>query len=177
MFTIDLAHELEGSGIIVNCLHPATYMDTTMVRQAGVTPWSTVEQGAEAILNLATSPAIEGKCGRYFDGLRESRANEQAYDSKARQQLRQISLELTGLAEPERWTRASKGHGSINAGPTRNRAGAPSVDASVAMLRAPTGLRQKIGQLANGPDTLEEKDGRCDDHAELQHGCPRPDGK
>jgi len=97
MFTIDLARELEGSGIIVNCLHPATYMDTTMVRQAGVTPWSTVEQGAEAILNLAVSPDLEGRSGRYFDGLRESRANEQAYDVKARQRLRQISLELTGL--------------------------------------------------------------------------------
>jgi NAD(P)-dependent dehydrogenase (short-subunit alcohol dehydrogenase family) len=97
MFTIDLARELEDSGIIVNCLHPATYMDTTMVRQAGVTPWSTVEQGAEAILNLAVSPDLEGRSGRYFDGLRESRANEQAYDFKARQRLQQISLELTGL--------------------------------------------------------------------------------
>jgi len=34
MFTVDLAHELEGSGVTVNCLHPATYMDTTMVRRA-----------------------------------------------------------------------------------------------------------------------------------------------
>jgi NAD(P)-dependent dehydrogenase (short-subunit alcohol dehydrogenase family) len=97
MFTIDLARELEGSGIIVNCLHPATYMDTTMVRQARVTPWSTVEQGAEAILKLAVSPELEGKSGLYFDGLRESRAKEGAYDSKAREQLRKISLELTGL--------------------------------------------------------------------------------
>lgn len=97
MFTIDLARELEGSGIIVNCLHPATYMDTTMVRQAGVTPWSTVEQGAEAILNLAASPELKGRTGRYFDGLRESRANEQAYDFDARERLREISLKLTGL--------------------------------------------------------------------------------
>jgi NAD(P)-dependent dehydrogenase (short-subunit alcohol dehydrogenase family) len=99
MFTIDLAHEVEGSEIIVNCLHPATYMDTTMVRQLGATPRSTVEQGAEAILNLALSPKITGKSGRYFDGLREARAKEQAYDSKARQRLRQMALELTGLVE------------------------------------------------------------------------------
>jgi len=99
MFTIDLAHEVDGSEIVVNCLHPATYMDTTMVRQLGATPRSTVEQGAEAILNLAVSPEIGGKTGRYFDGLRESRANEQAYDFKARQRLRQISLQLTGLVE------------------------------------------------------------------------------
>ena len=38
MFTIDLARELDGSGITVNALHPATYMNTTMVRQSGVTP-------------------------------------------------------------------------------------------------------------------------------------------
>ena len=37
----------------MNALHPATYMNTAMVRRAGVTPISTVEQGAEAILNLA----------------------------------------------------------------------------------------------------------------------------
>ena len=36
MFTFDLAARLEGTGVTVNCLHPATYMATTMVRQAGV---------------------------------------------------------------------------------------------------------------------------------------------
>src|SRR4051794_11199016 len=52
MFTFDLAEKLAGTGVTATCLHPATYMDTTMVRRAGVTPISTVEQGAEAILNL-----------------------------------------------------------------------------------------------------------------------------
>ena len=72
MFTVDLASELEGTGVTVNSLHPATYMNTTMVRQAGVTPHSSVEQGAEAILNLAISPALEGRSGLYFDGLKRS---------------------------------------------------------------------------------------------------------
>jgi short-subunit dehydrogenase len=70
MFTLDLATKLAGTGITATCLHPATYMDTTMVRRAGVTPVSTVEQGAEAILNLAMSPALEGRSGLYFNGLR-----------------------------------------------------------------------------------------------------------
>ncbi|MPZ19729.1 MAG: SDR family NAD(P)-dependent oxidoreductase [Luteitalea sp.] len=96
MFTFDLADELDGSGITANCLHPATFMNTTMVREAGVSPWSTVEEGADAILNLAVSPTLEGRTGLYFDGLRESRANDQAYDSKARQRLRDLSLRLTG---------------------------------------------------------------------------------
>jgi NAD(P)-dependent dehydrogenase (short-subunit alcohol dehydrogenase family) len=98
MFTIDLAGELHGTGVTVNALHPATYMDTTMVRRAGITPSSSVEEGAEAILNLVTSPALEERSGLYFNGLREARADGQAYDAKARQRLETISLELTGLS-------------------------------------------------------------------------------
>jgi NAD(P)-dependent dehydrogenase (short-subunit alcohol dehydrogenase family) len=97
MFTFDLAEDLRGSGVTVNALHPATYMDTTMVRGAGVTPISTVEEGAEAILYLATSPALEGRSGLYFDGLREARAHPQAYDAEARRRLKALSLQLTGL--------------------------------------------------------------------------------
>ena len=34
MFTFDLAEKLAGTGVTATCLHPATYMDTTMVRRA-----------------------------------------------------------------------------------------------------------------------------------------------
>lgn len=98
LFTVDLAAELEGSGVIVNALHPSTYMNTTMVRQAGVAPMSRVEDGAEAILQLAVSPALAGRSGLYFNVLREAHANAQAYDAEARRNLRALSLELTGLA-------------------------------------------------------------------------------
>jgi NAD(P)-dependent dehydrogenase (short-subunit alcohol dehydrogenase family) len=102
MFTIDLAGELEGAGVTVNALHPATYMNTTMVRRAGVTPISSVEEGAEAILNLAAAPALAGRSGLYFNGLREARADRQAYDADARARLRALSLELTGLRAGEK---------------------------------------------------------------------------
>ncbi|MBS0220839.1 MAG: SDR family NAD(P)-dependent oxidoreductase [Proteobacteria bacterium] len=97
LFTVDLARELEGSGVIANALHPSTYMNTTMVRQSGTTPMSRVEDGAEAILNLAVGPAVEGRSGLYFNVLREARANSQAYDTEARAKLRKLSLELAGL--------------------------------------------------------------------------------
>ncbi|MDL2401189.1 SDR family NAD(P)-dependent oxidoreductase [Rhizobium mayense] len=98
MFTFDLAEELADTGVTVNCLHPATYMDTTMVRQAGVAPMSTVDEGADAILNLAVSAKLEGQTGLYYDGQRPSRANTQAYDTAARKRLRVLSHDLAGLA-------------------------------------------------------------------------------
>jgi len=97
MFTIDLADELKGTGVTVNSLHPATYMNTTMVRAGGITPVSTVEQGGEAILHLAVGEDMAGKSGLFFNGMNEARANPQAYDAAARKRLRALSLELTGL--------------------------------------------------------------------------------
>src|SRR6202043_4020787 len=98
MFTIDLSAELKGSGVTVNALHPATYMNTTMVREGGITPISTVEQGGEAILHLAAGDGVAGKTGLFFNGMQQSQANPQAYDEAARKQLRALSLELTGLS-------------------------------------------------------------------------------
>jgi NAD(P)-dependent dehydrogenase (short-subunit alcohol dehydrogenase family) len=98
MFTFDLARELEGSNVTVNCLHPATYMDTTMVRESGVSPLSTVEEGADAILQLAVAPELSGRSGLYFNGRREARAHPQAYDDDARKRLAALSFELTGLS-------------------------------------------------------------------------------
>jgi NAD(P)-dependent dehydrogenase (short-subunit alcohol dehydrogenase family) len=98
MFTFDLARELDGTGVTANCLHPATYMDTTMVRAGGITPVSTVDEGADAILNLAISDRLEGKTDLFFDRQRVSRANPQAYDEAARKRLSELSYRLTGLA-------------------------------------------------------------------------------
>jgi NAD(P)-dependent dehydrogenase (short-subunit alcohol dehydrogenase family) len=100
LFTVDLAKELAGPNITVNCLHPATYMNTTRVRLSGVQPMSTVEQGGAAILQLAESPALEGKSGLYFNGMQESRADRQVSDADARKRLRALSFDLVGLADP-----------------------------------------------------------------------------
>ncbi|CAN5719468.1 SDR family oxidoreductase [soil metagenome] len=95
MFTVDLAGELEGTGVAVYALHPSTLMNTQMVRDAGVAPRSSVEDGARAVLQLVTAPDIES--GTYFNVMNPARANDQAYDAAARAQLRRLSRELTGL--------------------------------------------------------------------------------
>jgi len=97
MFTVDLAEQLKGSGVTVNSLHPATYMNTTMVRAGGITPMSTVGQGGDAILHLVTGDDVAGKSGLFFNGMNEAKPNPQAYDAAARRRLRALSLELVGL--------------------------------------------------------------------------------
>ena len=94
LFTFDLAEELEGTEVIVNTLHPATYMDTPMVTRGGRTPRTTVAEGADAVMQLVTSPEVGS--GGYFSGLRRSRANAQAYDEEARAKLWRLSEGLTG---------------------------------------------------------------------------------
>ncbi|HEV2772358.1 MAG TPA: SDR family oxidoreductase [Thermoleophilaceae bacterium] len=98
MFTIELAERLGADGedgVTVNALHPATLMDTKMVRQSFGRARSSVEKGVEAVVRLAVAEDVEGVSGRYFDGLEESAAHAQAYDAEARRRLWELSEELT----------------------------------------------------------------------------------
>jgi NAD(P)-dependent dehydrogenase (short-subunit alcohol dehydrogenase family) len=99
MFTLDLADELKGKHVAVNALHPATRMDTFMVRESGVAPMSSVDQGADAIMNLAVSEATRGHTGEFFDGLALAQARPQAYDPQAREILRRMTHELTSAPQ------------------------------------------------------------------------------
>ncbi len=94
LFTFELAGRLEGTGVAVNALHPATYMDTRMVRKAGVTPRSSVDEGARAVMKLIEEDVGSG---RYFSGTRPARAHRQADDEEARRRLWELSEELVGL--------------------------------------------------------------------------------
>jgi len=96
MFTFELAERLSGTGVSVNALHPASLMDTKMVQKTFGYTMSTVEEGTEAVVRLAASPELEGVTGRYFDGMREARADGQAYDKEAKQRLWELSEELCG---------------------------------------------------------------------------------
>jgi NAD(P)-dependent dehydrogenase (short-subunit alcohol dehydrogenase family) len=93
-FTFDLAGRLDAARVTVNCLHPATFMNTAMVARGGITPVSTVEEGGEATMRLITDPALDGVTGQFFDGLRTSRALPEAYDPQFRAKLGKVTDEM-----------------------------------------------------------------------------------
>jgi NAD(P)-dependent dehydrogenase (short-subunit alcohol dehydrogenase family) len=90
MFTFELAERRPDR--IVNALHPATLMDTKMARETFGIVRSTVEEGVEATAQLVE---LDGVSGRYFDGLRQARPDQMAYDRGARRRLWDVSAELT----------------------------------------------------------------------------------
>lgn len=96
LFTFDLAAELRGTDVTVNCLHPSSLMPTKMVLEAYGHTMSTIEQGVEATARLVTDPRLDAVTGRYFDVLREAKADPQAYDVAARRALRSVSDRLAG---------------------------------------------------------------------------------
>ena len=95
MFTFDLADELADSGVTATCLHPATFMPTKMVRAAGATPASSLEEGMEATLRLVVDPELDSVTGQYFNGMRATEPHPQARDPDARRRLRELSDRLT----------------------------------------------------------------------------------
>ena len=95
-----LAERLDGTGVTVTSLHPATYMPTKMVLDTVGYSVDTLEEGIDATVRLATSPDVEGVTGQFYDRQSEAAPHAQAYDPDAQRRLWELSLELTGEPEP-----------------------------------------------------------------------------
>lgn len=95
MFAFELAERRPD--VESTALHPATFMDTKMVRENAGDAWSTVQEGVDATVRLAAEPSLDVS-GRYFDGMREASPDPIAYDAGARKRLWEVSERLTGLA-------------------------------------------------------------------------------
>src|SRR5262245_38860394 len=104
LFTYELSRRLSGSQVAANCLHPGA-VDTHLWRESrgllslairAARPFFlTAEQGAADIINLASSPALEGVTGKYFAKGRERRSSRASYDTDAARRLWEMSTSLT----------------------------------------------------------------------------------
>ncbi len=95
LMTVELAPEFSARGVTLVALHPATLMNTNMVTAGGMAARSTVNQGADAVMQLVT--LAELPAGAYYNGLRVATPHAQAADAEARARLRALSRTLTGV--------------------------------------------------------------------------------
>ncbi|RYZ47739.1 MAG: SDR family NAD(P)-dependent oxidoreductase, partial [Chitinophagaceae bacterium] len=94
MYGFALAEKLDGTGVTVNSLHPATLMATNMVHDFFGRISSSVEEGADAVMHLAFSEETKEISGKYFNRFTAAKAAAQAYDPVARKKLWRLSEDL-----------------------------------------------------------------------------------
>lgn len=95
--TVELAPSFAADGITMVSVHPATMMDTTMVRGMGAQPMTGVDEGRDHLMGLITAPSLEA--GAFYVGGEATRTRDpQPYDADARARLVALSAELTGVA-------------------------------------------------------------------------------
>lgn len=94
--TAALAPSFEKSGITMIALHPATRMDTTMVRGLGVSATSTVAEGRDHVMGLITASSLQA--GAFYRDGKPVTPHAQAADMGARARLVALSETITGVA-------------------------------------------------------------------------------
>lgn len=93
MMTLELAPEFSAAGITMVAVHPATLMNTSMVRSSGMPVRSTVDEGRESVMQLVDAPTLAP--GTFYNGTRIGQPHPQAMDAGVRAQLRALSTQLT----------------------------------------------------------------------------------
>lgn len=108
LFTLELARQLQGTGITANVLHPGFVASNFGLNNEGVLRFGlklvhrlfaiSEEAGAETSLYLATSAEVAGITGKYFVKKKVVPLTGQAQDMAAAKRLWQVSEQLTDLA-------------------------------------------------------------------------------
>ena len=94
--TAALAPAFAEQGITMIALHPATMMDTTMVRQMGAPARTSVDEGRDHVLSLINAPSLEPGAF-YVEGKAVPPRDPQSLDKGAQERLLALSAELTGV--------------------------------------------------------------------------------
>ena len=94
--TVALAPAFQKQGITMIALHPATMMDTTMVRGLGVEPRTTVAEGRDHVMALIKAPGLKPGAF-YLQGVPGDTRDPQPQDAQACAKLVALSEKLTGV--------------------------------------------------------------------------------
>ncbi len=107
LFTRELARRLAGTGVTANCLHPS-FVATRLGADNGLFARLAirvamlgairVEQGADTIVYLATSPEVAGFSGGYYRQRRAAQTSAEGQDFDAARRLWTESARLSGMA-------------------------------------------------------------------------------
>jgi NAD(P)-dependent dehydrogenase (short-subunit alcohol dehydrogenase family) len=104
LFTRELARRLAGSGVTANSVHPG-FIASELGRGLSLPArWAfrllggRPEDGARGPVLLASSPALAGVTGRYYDRTREATPSRAAQDDAAAARLWELSEQMTGPA-------------------------------------------------------------------------------
>ncbi len=92
-----LAPSFAEDGIVMISLHPATLMDTTMVKGLGVPARTTIAEGRDHVMGLITAPSLQAGAF-YVEGKLAQPNDPQASDAEAQAKLVALSSQLTGVA-------------------------------------------------------------------------------
>lgn len=118
LFTLELSHKLEETGVTVNALTPGivrtnlgrhVYIPMLVKPLFNLLSWAffkTPEQGADTSIYLACSPDVEGVQGKCFANCQEEQLLEKATDEEVAKKLWDISEVMVGLTD---WNNTS-GH-------------------------------------------------------------------
>ena len=70
-----LADKLDGTSVTANALHPGV-VDTKLLRKSYHLDGTSVEEGAQTSVYLASSLAVEGVSGKYYKNMQERPASD-----------------------------------------------------------------------------------------------------
>lgn len=103
LFTYELSHRLEGSGVTVNCLHPGVVRTRLGRNMTGmlklvialILPFMlSPAKGAETAVYLASSAEVEGVTGKYYTKKKAVDSSKASYDNVAMRRLWEVSEKL-----------------------------------------------------------------------------------
>ena len=110
LFTRELARQLQGSSVTVNCLHPGFVatdfgnnnrgiwrLGIAIAKRLAAIP---VERGADTSVYVSSSPELNGTSGKYFDRCHERAPDEPAQDEGAAARLWEESEKLARFQHP-----------------------------------------------------------------------------